>query len=99
MRLGFALIFLYWVAEAAVKVGRPKVAQLEKANVYDRKSINDEIRNYGEKKYRNVKVAKRALEAMVIIKTVLFILVAAYTLFLIGAIISGSFFVLGYQIW
>lgn len=99
MRLGFILLFLYWVAEAVVRAGRPKVAQMEKANVYDRKSINDEIRKYGEKKYRNVKVAKRALKAMVIIKIILFVLVAAYTLFLIGAIISGSFFVLGYRIW
>lgn len=99
MNLGVTLVFFYWTTSVTINELQPKVAQMEKANVFDRKSINEEIRKYGEKKHRAVKVAKGILKALKVIKLFLFVLVSAEVLFLLGAIITGSFFVLGYPVW
>lgn len=99
MKLGVMLVFFYWTTGAAIRELQPKVTQMEKANVFDRKSMNEEIRKCGEKKHRDVKMANAILKALKVIKLILFVLVGAEVLFLLGAIITGSFFVLGYPVW
>lgn len=98
MRIGSAMVILYWIIYTIRKGFLPKLNLRLKENIYDRKGSNEEAKKAAERLYYPLKVAEWLLRIAGWVETGLLIALIAWLIFLIGAIITGSFIVLGYPV-
>lgn len=98
MNAGFLLVVVYWVIFTARKHFTPKVTAAIKANAYDmNRATPDEAKGIA-RKGKPLTAAKWALRVAGWIENALAVLMIAWLIFLIGAILTGTVVVFGYPV-
>lgn len=98
MNAGFLLVVVYWVIFTARRHFTPKVTAAIKANAYDmNRATPDEAKDIA-RKGKPLTAAKWALRVAGWIENALAVLMIAWLIFLIGAILTGTVVVFGYPV-
>ena len=105
MNAGILLMIAYWVIFTVRKHFTPKLAAAEKANTYDLNRDNPEAKRAAQRRRGPLaaarwalRVAGWALRVAGWAENVLAVLMIAWLAFLLGAILTGTFFVFGYPV-
>ena len=98
MNAGILTVAVYWVIFTVRKHFTPKVTAVIKANAYDlNRATPDEAKAIARKR-KPLTAAKWALRVAGWAENVLAVLMIAWLVFLIGALITGTTFVFGYPV-
>lgn len=87
-----------WVIFTVRKHFTPKLAAAEKANTYDLNRDNPEAKRAAQRRRGPLAAARWALRVAGWAENVLAVLMIAWLAFLLGAILTGTFFVFGYPV-
>lgn len=98
MTAGTLMVVVYWVIFTIRKGFTPKLAAATKANTYDLNGNNPDAKKAAERKRGPLTAAKWALRVAGWVETGLLVLLVAWLVFLIGALISGTMFLFGYPV-
>lgn len=98
MSLGALLILVYWAVFTLRKGFTPKVLQRTKAAKYDIIHGDDEAREAAQRLLKPLQVATWALRVGGWVESILLSLVMIWLLYLVGALIAGSFVLMGYPV-
>lgn len=98
MSLGALLILVYWAVFTLRRGFSPKVLQRTKAAKYDINHGDDEAQEAARRILKPLKVATWALRVGGWAENILLSLVMIWLLYLVGALIAGSFVVFGYPV-
>lgn len=98
MSLGALLILIYWAVFTLRRGFSPKVLQRTKAAKYDINHGDDETQEAARRILKPLQVATWVLRAGGWAENILLVLVAVWLLYLVGALITGSFVLLGYPV-
>ena len=98
MSLGALLILIYWVVFTLRRGFLPKVLQRTKAAKYDLNHGDDETQEAARRILKPLQVATWALRVGGWVENILLSLVMIWLLYLVGALIAGSFVLLGYHV-
>lgn len=96
MTMGSVVVVLYWVIFTIRRGFTPKLNLKLKANMYDRKGTNEEARKAAEIAYYPLHTAEWLLRIAGWVENILLIALVAWLIYFIGALLTGSFIVLGY---
>lgn len=98
MTAGSVAVLAFWVIFTVRKHFMPKLAAAVKANTYDLNRDNPEIKRAAQRRRGPLAAAKWALRVAGWAENVLAVLMIAWLGFLLGAILTGTFFVFGYPV-
>lgn len=98
MTAGSVIVLAFWVIFTVRKHFTPKLAAAEKANTYDLNRDNPEAKRAAQRRRGPLAAARWALRVAGWAENVLAVLMIAWLAFLLGAILTGTFFVFGYPV-
>ena len=98
MNAGILLMIAYWVIFTVRKHFTPKLAAATKANTYDLNRGDPEAKRAAQRRRGPLAAARWALRVAGWAENVLAVLMIAWLAFLLGAILTGTFFVFGYPV-
>ena len=98
MTAGSVIVLAFWVIFTVRKHCTPKLAAAEKANTYDLNRDNPEAKRAAQRRRGPLAAARWALRVAGWAENVLAVLMIAWLAFLLGAILTGTFFVFGYPV-
>ena len=98
MSLGALLILVYWAVFTLRRGFTPKVLQREKAAKYDINHGDSEAQEAARRILKPLRVATWALRVGGWAENILLSMVIIWLLYLVGALIAGSFVVFGYPV-
>lgn len=98
MTAGSVIVLAFWVIFTVRKHFTPKLAAAKKANTYDLNRDNPEAKRAAQRRCGPLAAARWALRVAGWAENVLAVLMIAWLAFLLGAILTGTFFVFGYPV-
>lgn len=98
MSVGMLMTVVYWVIFTIRKGFSPKLAAATKANTYDLNRDDPDAKRAAQRKRGPLTAAKWALRVAGWMETVLLALMVMWLVYLVGAVLTGSFFLLGYPV-
>lgn len=98
MTAGTLIVCVYWVIFTVRKHYTPHIAAAERANVYDLHHTDPEVRKAAQGKRGGISAAKWALRIAGWVENVLVVLMLAWLVFVIGALLTGTVIVFGYPV-
>lgn len=99
MTAGTVLVLAYWAFFTIRKGFAPKLAKRQRANDFDRVVSKDEATKQAARRMRPVlSAASGTLRVIGWVETALLVLIAGWVLFLVGALITGTFVFFGYPV-
>ena len=98
MTIGYIVTLIYWVIYTIRRGFTPKLALRLKANAFDRKGTNEEAKKAAERVYYPLRAAEWLLKIAGWIENILLLVLIAWLIYFIGAIMTGGFVVLGYPV-
>lgn len=98
MTIGVILILVYWTVFTIRKGYMPKLAAAEKANKYDLNRGDQQEKETAQRRRGPITAAKWTLRIAGWAENALLVLMIAWLVYLIGALITGTFVVLGHPV-
>lgn len=98
MTIGIIAVITYWVIFTIRKGFTPKLAAAVKANKYDLNRNDQQAKETAERRRGPLTAAKWALRIAGWAENALLFLMIAWLVFLIGALMTGTFVVLGHPV-
>lgn len=95
MTAGALMVIVYWVIYTIRKGFAPKLAAAIKANTYDMNRNAPDAKKAAERKRGPLTAAKWALRVAGWVEIALLVLLIAWLVYLIGALITGTFIIFG----
>lgn len=98
MTIGAITVLVYWVIFTIRKGYTPKLTAAVKANTYDLNRDDQQAKKTAQRRRGPLTAAKWALRIAGWAENVLLVLMVAWLVFLIGALMTGTFVVFGYPV-
>lgn len=95
MRIAVVIVVLYWVLYTITKEFGPRVSRAERAARYDLNNGPEEQQKKARRAALRVKVGKAALRVAGWLKLSAAVLLIAWLVWLIGALIAGTYVIFG----